>query len=298
MNAITDNPFDLQNNNAYQVWRAKKLNSLKQSSLQAVEIKDPKAITPGEYQALSSQVAIFNVAIFRLKPDPTIDGRILKTFGSQFDLHHLDSNLYANENDISELRVISEGRRGEYIPYTNRPLGWHTDGYYNHPDNTIRSFILYCINDASEGGANQLLDPELAYIHVRDQDSKLIAALMQPDVLTIPNTVENGKIIRPEQKGPVFQVDPVSGHLLMRYTQRKANIQWRPDNDTQTALSLLGGLLASDSDHILDVRLNPGKGMVCNNVLHNRSAFIDNPEHPRVMLRARYYDRFRKYTDA
>lgn len=298
MNAITDNPFDLQNNNAYQIWRAKKLDSLKQSSLHAVEIKDPGAISPDEHRALSSQVAIFNIAIFRLKSDPTIDSKILKTFGSQLDLHHLDSNLYANENDISELRVISKGRRGEYIPYTNRPLGWHTDGYYNHPDNTIRSFILYCINDASEGGDNQLLDPELAYIHVRDQDSKLIAALMRPDVLTIPSTIEDGKIIRPEQKSPVFQVDPVSGHLLMRYTQRKTNIQWQPDDDTQTALSLLGDLLASDSDHILNVRLTPGEGMICNNVLHNRSTFTDNPERPRIMLRARYYDRFREFSDA
>lgn len=298
MNAISDNPFDLQNNNAYQAWRAKKLRSLQRTAIQVVEIENPEAITPDEYQALSSQIAIFNTAIFRLKSGPAIDGKILKTFGSQFDLRHLDSNLYANNSDISELRVIDKGRRGEYIPYTDRPLGWHTDGYYNPPDTTIQAFILYCVNNASEGGANQLLDPELAYIHLRDQDDKLIEALMQPDAFTIPETIEEGKLVRPEQNNPVFQVDSASGSLIMRYTQRKTHIQWQQDKDTQTALSLLGDLLASDSDHILNVRLTPGEGMICNNVLHNRSTFTDNPEHPRIMLRARYYDRFREFSDA
>ena len=298
MNTISDNPFDLQDNNAYLAWRAKKLVSLQQTTLQVIEIEDPEAITPDENQALSSQIAIFNAAIFKLRPSPSMGSKILKTFGSQFDLRHLDSNLYANDNDISELRVIEGERRGEYIPYTNRKLGWHTDGYYNHPDNTIRTFILYCVNDASEGGINQLLDPELAYIHLRDQDEKLIDALMQPDAFTIPETVENGRVIRPEQKNPVFQIDQESGHLLMRYTQRKTHILWRQDKDTQTALSLLGDLLASDSGHILNVRLNPGEGVICNNVLHNRSSFTDNPEHPRVMLRARYYDRFKEFSYA
>jgi len=298
MNTDSDNPFDLQNTDAYLEWRANKLDSLQHATLQAVEIDNPAAITPEESQALSSQIAIYNAAIFKLMTDPDAGGKILKSFGSQFDLHHLDSNLYANDNDISELRVIEGERRGEYIPYTNRQLGWHTDGYYNHPNNTIRTFILYCVNNASEGGANQFLDPELAYIHLRDQDSRLIEALMQPDAFTIPETIEEGKMVRPQQKNPVFKVDQDSGRLLMKYTQRKTHIIWNQDEDTQTALSLLGDLLASDSDHILNIRLNPGEGVICNNVLHNRSAFTDNPEHPRIMLRARYYDRFREYSDA
>jgi len=290
MNTIPDNPFDPQNLITYQEWRVKKLNSLQQSTLQVVEIKDPEAITPDEYQALLSQIAIFNFATFRLKSGPAIDGKILKTFGSQFDLRHLDRNLYANNNDISELRVINEGRRGEYIPYTNRPLGWHTDGYYNLKDRSIHSFILYCQQDAAEGGNNQLLDPELAYMYIRDNSPAYIEALMQPDVFTIPATIENDRIIRPAQENPVFSITPRTGALHMRYTQRKTNIQWKQDHNTQTALSLLGGLLASDSDTILNVRLKSGEGLICNNVLHNRSAFTDSPDKTRLMYRARYYD--------
>jgi hypothetical protein len=32
-------------------------------------------------------------------------------------------------------------------------------------------------------------------------------------------------------------------------------------------------------------------GLVCNNVLHDRSGFVDDPMHPRLLYRARYLDR-------
>jgi hypothetical protein len=32
-------------------------------------------------------------------------------------------------------------------------------------------------------------------------------------------------------------------------------------------------------------------GLVANNVLHDRSAFVDDPAHPRLLYRARYLDR-------
>jgi alpha-ketoglutarate-dependent taurine dioxygenase len=293
---MTDNPFDFENETSYHGWRKRKLDAWQRSQPEPIDIADPRKVSKAEYQALSAQISRFNMAIFRLTTDPGISNNLLKDIGSQFGLNRLDSNLYANQSDISELRVIDKGRRGEYIPYTNRSLGWHTDGYYNHPDKTIRSFILYCVDNAPEGGINQLLDPELAYIHLRDQGTGYIQALMQPDTFSIPETIEDGNSVRPLQYNPVFQVDPVSGRLLMRYTRRKTHIQWRDDEPTQTALSLLGDLLDSDSDHILRVKLNPGEGLICNNVLHNRSAFTDDPGHPRIMLRARYYDRFREYS--
>jgi hypothetical protein len=32
-------------------------------------------------------------------------------------------------------------------------------------------------------------------------------------------------------------------------------------------------------------------GVLCNNVLHDRSAFVDAPDIQRLLYRARYYDR-------
>jgi hypothetical protein len=34
-------------------------------------------------------------------------------------------------------------------------------------------------------------------------------------------------------------------------------------------------------------------GVICNNVLHARTAFRDDPSRPRLLYRARYYDRIR-----
>ncbi len=32
-------------------------------------------------------------------------------------------------------------------------------------------------------------------------------------------------------------------------------------------------------------------GLVCNNVLHDRAAFTETPQHKRLYYRARYYER-------
>jgi len=32
-------------------------------------------------------------------------------------------------------------------------------------------------------------------------------------------------------------------------------------------------------------------GLLCNNVLHDRTAFTDDPDKPRLLYRARYLDR-------
>jgi len=43
---------------------------------------------------------------------------------------------------------------------------------------------------------------------------------------------------------------------------------------------------------IVQRRFGPGEGVVCNNVLHSRSAFVDAPaaDGGRLMLRVRSYD--------
>jgi len=50
-------------------------------------------------------------------------------------------------------------------------------------------------------------------------------------------------------------------------------------------------LLDSDMPHIHRLRMENGTGLLCNNVLHDRSAFTDDPQQPRLLYRARYLDR-------
>jgi len=159
----------------------------------------------------------------------------------------------------------------------------------------IRSMLLHCVRSASEGGENGLLDHEIAYIRLRDENPGHIAALMQPDAMTIPANEEADGKTRAENTGPVFTLDPDTGGLTMRYTARKRNIRWRGDAATQAAVRALERVLSEDP-LIMRVKLDPGDGVICNNVLHDRIGFETDPRPGpgRLLFRIRSYDRVRE----
>jgi hypothetical protein len=211
--------------------------------------------------------------------------------GLSLGLTRLDANLCADANGVSTLTVRNAGRASEYIPYTNRPLSWHTDGYYNAAQRQVRAWTLYCLQDAVRGGENALFDHEIAYILLRDRDPELIRTLMRPDVMTVPANIENGKTLRPASTGPVFSV--LGGHLHMRYSARSRHVSWTPTPETNAARDALTRLFSNDNGYIFRHKLVPGEGYVSNNVLHNRTGFQestgDGPS--RLLLRTRYLDR-------
>jgi hypothetical protein len=77
----------------------------------------------------------------------------------------------------------------------------------------------------------------------------------------------------------------------MRYTARTRSIVWRADAVTQDAVQRLREILDTDSPYVFRLRLAGGQGLVCNNVLHDRSEFTDAPGAGRLVYRARYFDR-------
>jgi len=118
---------------------------------------------------------------------------------------------------------------------------------------------------------------------------------MQPDVMTIPANIEGGSQVREARSGPVFSVEKRDGSLHMRYTARTRSIVWKDDRDTRMAVGLLAEVLASDSEYVFNHRLRAGQGIICNNVLHSRGAFVDAAQggRARLLYRARYHDRIR-----
>jgi len=219
-----------------------------------------------------------------------MDEAMLQQFGQVFGLNHLDANWLAGEDGISEIQVVNGGTRKNYIPYTDKPIKWHTDGYYNTPERTIRSMLLHCVRPAERGGENRLMDHEIAYLLLRDQNPEYIRALSAMDAMTIPERVDEIDGVRPAQSGPVFSTDH-KGKLHMRYTARTRSIEWKADDATRSALSALEQLLASDLPYLLCAKLESGMGLICNNVLHDRAGFTDSNAHPRLLFRARYQDR-------
>jgi len=295
MSARVDAPagaaFDLADESAYQAWRAAKRARFPKSLAElTVEVRDPRALSPGERRALLERCARANMAIYAGPTGGDPDKDIPRRFAAQLGLRDLDPNYLADDDGISPLTVAEHSARGEFIPYTNRGIKWHTDGYYNPDERSVRAVLLHCVARAESGGENALLDHEIAYTLLRDRDPQHIRALMARDAMTIPARIEGGRIARPAQAGPVFSVDSC-GFLHMRYTARALSIEWKDDGPTKAALAALEDILDTASPWIFCGRLEPGMGLVCNNVLHTRTPFTDSPRHQRLIYRARYYQR-------
>lgn len=287
-------PFDLEDEAAYRRWRARKLMGypIRAEDL-IVRIDDPRQLAVSERDALLSRCRKTNMALFEVARKEQMSKSALSEFGKQFGLNRLDDHLCADGDSITSLQVIRSGRKRGYIPYSDHRLNWHTDGYYNLPHECIRSMVLYCVQDALRGGTNSLLDHEIAYILLRDENPDYVRALMHPQVISIPANVEAGSELRGARSGPVFLTDPEQGYLMMRYSARKRHIEWRQDDETRAAVEFLQRLLESDSRYVFRYQLRPGQGLLCNNVLHNRSEFSDHEVQTkkRLLYRARYYDR-------
>jgi len=289
-------PFDPADDRTYRCWREWKLAGYPGCAEElAVSIENPFRLSPSETQALLDRCRKANAAIYRIVGGDIGDKELVASLGRQLGLVRLDRNLRADEDSITSLRVVSAPGGAHYIPYTNRPLNWHTDGYYNTADEQVRGVVLHCVSDAARGGENVYLDHEIAYLLLRDENPDYVVALMQPDAMTIPANTEAGVEIRPAQTGPVFSVEPRSGSLHMRYTARTRSITWKDDRMTRLAVGFLGELLAGESPFLFRHRLRPGEGIICNNILHKREAFADEPQggRARLLYRARYHDRIR-----
>jgi hypothetical protein len=283
-------PFDLGDGRAYRAWRSAKLADAPRAVADlVVDVRDPTALTAAERAALLARCARSGMAIYR-SPAAQADPTIPRALGRQLGLERLDANWLADEDGISPITVRhGAGPAAAFIPYTDRAIRWHTDGYYQPAGRAIRGMLLHCVRPAAAGGANRLLDHELAYIGLRDIDPAHVRALMQDDAMTIPARTDEDGVARAAQAGPVFSVD-AGGRLHMRYTARTRSIEWQDDDATRAAVAALEGLLAT-SPFVLRTRLEAGMGLVCNNVLHDREAFTDDPTRPRLLYRARFLDR-------
>lgn len=296
-------PFDLADDTAYRNWRGWKLDRSPASADElVVEIADLADPTAAEQTAIIAACRRANMAIYACRSAPEGDrlAAAMESFTGCFGLRRVDAHLLGSGGGFTALEAADGGRKSGYIPYTDRALSWHTDGYYNPPDAPVRAVYLHYASDAAAGGENAVLDHEIAYIRLRDEDPAFIAALMHPEAMTIPANREGGGEIRPARSGPVFSVDPLSGALHMRYTARSRSIVWRDDAVTQAATEFLTALLSGAESLVLRHRFAPGQGLICNNVLHNRTGFRDDAArgHRRLVWRARYLDRIRDTTPA
>lgn len=289
---MDSNPFDLNQHAVYELWRdTKRASQPRRADDLVVDVADPRNLSDAERNRLLALCAAANMAVYR-SPVVAEDKAIPRLLAAQLGLHRLDANWLADKDGISPIAVSADkSKRPAFIPYTNRPIKWHTDGYYHPEQRQILAMVLHCVRRAHRGGESAVMDHEMAYIALREANPEWVFALMQPDAMTIPERTDEDGVARAEQTGPVFSVDRASGALHMRYTARTRSIVWKDDVTTRGAVAFLEQLMAADHAHVFRLMLQPGMGLVCNNVLHDRAGFIDDPQQPRLLYRARYLDR-------
>ncbi len=291
-----DNPFSLLSNSAYLTWRENKLsNHQTLRDEPVITLNNLSSPSESERVELVRRCKKTNYAIYSAPQDSDDSDQIrgqLRSFADALGLRIAEKHRSAGEQGIVALTVTDNPAQRGYIPYTRRPINWHTDGYYNAPDDQILAMVLHCVRQADDGGVNQVLDPDIAYIRLRDLNPDYIAALMQSDAMSIPENHEPDGTIRPVSTGPVFWFNG-NGKLIMRYTARTRSIHWKDDGFTPKAAAALQDILESNDPLMQTIRMEPGQGLLCNNVLHNRTGFDSDLTKPseRIMFRVRFHNR-------
>jgi hypothetical protein len=290
---MQNNPFSLADQRTYEQWREQKLGAYPIDLSTLITTLHPNTSKySSQIQALQRYCSQYNFALYRFDDSHNVTKAQLHQLAYDLGLSTIHTNLCADEDSLSAITQTKHEGQHDYIPYTDKALSWHTDGYYHPPEQMIQGMLLHCMQPALQGGESQWLDHEIAYILLRDENPAYITALMHPEVLTIPENNLKGAIIRPTSLGTVFSV--FNNKLHMRYSARQRNIKWRNDKITLEAVEYLKQFWATNnSPYILNYTLKAGEGLICNNILHNRSAFIDSNEQgkQRLLYRGRYLQR-------
>lgn len=274
----------------YREWRAAKLDCYPKSVAEMlVKIAGLSSLGTREKAEILASCERANMAVYSCR-DTAADRNAIRNFASEFGLTRIDRHLCAHEDGVAEVTAASNGERGAYVPYSNRSLSWHTDGYYYEEARRLQGVVLHCVRHAIKGGRTEVLDPQIAYLRLRDANPDYINAFEHPDCMHIPANEGSDGEIRAAVTGPVFWRDSASGALRMRYSERKKNIRWRDDAVTTAARACLAELLGDEEGLVLRFYLQPGQGLISNNVLHNRTAYEDTATQTRLLYRARFFD--------
>ena len=263
-------------------WSAKKdLNIPSNINDLKVSISDINHVSKTEISQIKQKLTKFNCCIYASGTDLDDNSKIMRFAQSlgmrTFDSHNIDDSA------ISTISANKDENNIRYIPYTNKGLNWHTDGYYD--SKPIFSWLLHCIEPALSGGENFLLDHELAireYILKYDD----IIYLTNNETFSIP-TDEVAK--REITSNYVCDMNNEYKKLHMNFSMRKENII--VNKNSESAMSKLIKIIKEDcKKYHLTYKLSKSEGIVSNNILHGRNAFKDG-QVMRKILRIRSHER-------
>jgi len=209
------------------------------------------------------------------------------TLHAKLGLSNPDSGIISGDDSLSLLEDKAGTPSSRFVPYSNRQMNWHTDGYYNAQNESVRCFTLYCIEQAAAGGALTLMNNALLLIALYDENPDWVVSLSHPEAVLFPANKDEEGHHRPDRTTAVFSVFD-DGTLNTRFTTRTRNIQWRTP-ETEAAAKAAAKLIDNNPQWHTRIRLEKNQGMITANMLHKREAFTDEQTNARrQILRGRY----------
>jgi hypothetical protein len=243
--------FHPHNAAARERWRARKLAARPRDAAElVVQVRDPHALTRAEREALLARCVRANMAIYASERAAQGPAAAL-AIARQLGLASPQREARAESGGVA------------WIP-------WHTQG--------CRARLLHCLRAPQEGGELALMDPELACLMLHDEGRVFVEALMQPDAF----------VTRAGEASSVFAIARATGDLSMRFSARRGEVAWKRDAVVSEAAARLARLLERDASCVLRLRLEPGMGLVCNDVLQMRAMSAGAPD---LALHATFDDR-------
>ena len=266
----------------FMIWAAeKKANIPSNVNDLKIEIKDINHVESNEIRKIKALMKQYNCCIYNSNSELKSKAHLVD-FAQSIGMVTYDINNIDNDAVSSITRNKLNDKRG-YIPYTDKALNWHTDGYYDQKP--IYSWLLHCMIPAEEGGENRLLDHELV---IREYVLKHndIDLLERDNAFTIPGNDDAG---RQDTESYVCSNKNKYKKLHMKFSMRKDNIKL--DEKVEVAMLKMKNIIMDDcKKYYLTYKLSKSEGIISNNILHGRNSYRDG-ENMREIFRIRSYER-------
>lgn len=198
--------------------------------------------------------------------------------------HHLGTPISQSARGEKVFRVedagFGEGHPKARGPNTSKGLHFHCDRC------DVIGFL--CVRQAREGGESYLVSSLTVYNEILERRPDLLALLCEPWYYKTHNV----DIANPDRwcHQPIFAIEQGSfvGYVLRVLIDRAYELPELPDMTPaqKEALDFLDSVCAEPALHHR-FRQEPGDLLFVNNFVnfHSRSAFVDSPDHRRLLLR-------------
>tara|TARA_B100001057_G_scaffold355537_1_gene357557 strand:- start:185 stop:1015 length:831 start_codon:yes stop_codon:yes gene_type:complete len=266
----------------FMIWAAEKEANVPSSINDlTLVIEDINHIKSDEISKIKSLMKRYNCCLYKSKTKLKSKEDLInftQCLGMKtYDVNNIDNNAVCS---ITRNKV-NDGKG--YIPYTDKALNWHTDGYYD--EKPIYSWLLHCVVPAIEGGESHLLDHEIVirqYVLKHDD----IELLERKNAFTIPGNIDAGRL---DTTSYICSDDNRYKKLHMKFSMRKENISL--NDDVKSAIIKMKKIIEDDcKKYYLTYKLSKNEGIISNNILHGRNSYKDD-DNMREIFRIRSYER-------